>query len=38
MSLFPLNRLARRLITHGQLTVVDVDSAETFGRQARGRR
>lgn len=32
MSLFPLNRLLRRVITHGRLTIVDTDgSPEVFG-------
>lgn len=37
MSLFPIDRLLRRLITHGRLTVVDVDGrGKTFGRSGGG--
>src|SRR5215207_5397545 len=37
MSLFPVDRLLRRLITPGSLTIVDVDGrGETFGRPGSG--
>ena len=37
MSLFPLDRLLDRLITHGQLTIIGVDGErQTFGKAGTG--